>query len=68
MDSVPEVIDELIRKLRQLEIEREFIKREKDEKKLSVLNEQIANTKEKLDSTTAAWNSENEKVDKVQKT
>jgi ATP-dependent Clp protease ATP-binding subunit ClpB len=68
LDSVPEVIDELIRKLRQLEIEREFIKREKDEKKLSVLNEQIANTKEKLDSTTAAWKSEKEIVDKIQKT
>lgn len=68
LDSVPEVIDELMRKLRQLEIEREFIKKEKDTKKLNVLNEQIANAKEKLDSITAAWKSEKEIVDKIQKT
>jgi ATP-dependent Clp protease ATP-binding subunit ClpB len=67
LDSVPEVVDELQRKLRQLEIEKEFIKKEKDEKKLKSLNEQIANTKEKLDSVTAAWKSEKEIVDTVQK-
>lgn len=67
LDSVPEVIDELQRRLRQLEIEKEFIKKEKDEKKLLLLNEQIANTKEKLDSVTAAWKSEKEIVDTVQK-
>ena len=68
LDSVPEAIDELNRKLRQLEIEREFIKKENDAKKLNVLNEQIANAKEKLDSITAAWKSEKEIVDKIQKT
>lgn len=67
LDSVPEAIDELQRRLRQLEIEKEFIKKEKDEKKLNVLNEQIANTKEKLDSITAAWKSEKEIVDTIQK-
>lgn len=67
LDSVPEAIDELQRKLRQLEIEKEFIKKEKDEKKLKVLNEQIANTKEKLDSITASWKSEKEIVDTIQK-
>jgi len=67
LDSVPEAIDELQRRLRQLEIEKEFIKKEKDEKKLKVLNEQIANTKEKLDSITAAWKSEKEIVDTIQK-
>ncbi len=67
LDSVPEAIDELQRRLRQLEIEKEFIKKEKDEKKLNVLIEQIANTKEKLDSTTAAWKSEKEIVDTIQK-
>jgi ATP-dependent Clp protease ATP-binding subunit ClpB len=66
LDSVPEDIDELDRKLRQLEIEREFIKRESDEKKLSVINEQIANFKEKLDSKRAAWKSEKEIVDNIQ--
>ncbi len=67
LDSVPEAIDELQRRLRQLEIEKEFIKKEKDEKKLNVLIEQIANTKEKLDSITAAWKSEKEIVDTIQK-
>lgn len=66
LDSVPEVIDELNRKLRQLEIEREFIKKEKDEKKLAALSEQIANAKEKLDSITAAWKSEKQIVDTIQ--
>ncbi|MBK9737283.1 MAG: AAA family ATPase [Saprospiraceae bacterium] len=66
LDSVPEDIDELDRKLRQLEIEREFIKREKDEKKLKVISEQIANAKEKLDSVRAAWKSEKDIVDNIQ--
>jgi len=67
LDSVPEVIDELDRKLRQLEIEKEFIKKEKDDKKLKSINEQIAHLKEKLDSMRAAWKSEKEIVDTVQK-
>ena len=66
LDSVPEVVDDLDRKLRQLEIEREFIKKEKDEKKLKVITEQIANAKEKLDSVRAAWSSEKEIVDAIQ--
>ncbi|MFZ1705611.1 MAG: ATP-dependent Clp protease ATP-binding subunit, partial [Saprospiraceae bacterium] len=67
LDSVPEIIDELNRKLRQLEIEREYIKKEKDEKKLNVLNQQIANNKERLDSVTASWKSEKDIIDRVQK-
>lgn len=66
LDSVPEDVDEMERKLRQLEIEREFIKKEKDEKKLRVITEQIANVKEKLDSLKAAWRSEKEIVDTIQ--
>jgi ATP-dependent Clp protease ATP-binding subunit ClpB len=66
LDSVPEDVDEMERKLRQLEIEREFIKKEKDEKKLKVITEQIANVKEKLDSLKAAWKSEKEIVDTIQ--
>lgn len=66
LDSVPEEIDELDRKVRQLEIEKEYIKREGDEKKLKSINENIANHKEKLDSITAAWKSEKEIVDTVQ--
>ena len=66
LDSVPEDVDELDRKVRQLEIEREFIKKEKDDKKLKVISELIANTKEKLDSVKAAWQSEKEIVDTIQ--
>ena len=65
LDSVPEEIDESDRKLRQLEIEREYIKKEKDEKKLKKLNEQIANAKEKLDSLRATWQNEKEIVDNI---
>ncbi|MFZ1750520.1 MAG: AAA family ATPase [Saprospiraceae bacterium] len=66
LDSVPEAVDELDRKVRQLEIEREFIKKEDDTKKLKLITEQIANAKEKLDSIKAAWKSEKEIVDTIQ--
>ncbi len=66
LDSVPEEIDELQRKVRQLEIEREAIKREKNERKEKRISEQIANAKEELESRTAAWKSEKEIVDTVQ--
>ena len=65
LDSVPEEIDEQDRKVRQLEIEREMIKREKNDKKLAKIVEQIANAKEKQDSLTAAWQSEKEIVDQL---
>ncbi|MDX1479459.1 MAG: AAA family ATPase, partial [Saprospiraceae bacterium] len=67
LDSVPEEIDEWDRKVRQLEIEREAIKREKDEKKLKVILEQIAVAKEKLNELKAAWKNEKDIVDTVQK-
>ncbi len=66
LDSVPEEIDEWDRKLMQLEIEREAIKRENDEKKLKVINESIANAKEKVDSLRASWQNERELVDAAQ--
>ncbi len=66
LDSVPEEIDELQRKVRQLEIEREAIRREKNEKKEKRISEKIANAKEVLESRTAAWKSEKEIVDTVQ--
>ncbi len=67
LDSVPEEIDEMQRKVRQLEIEREAIKREGTAKKLKAINEQIANAREKLDSINAAWQSEKQIVDEMQK-
>lgn len=63
LDSVPEEVDEWDRRVRQLEIEREAIKREKDSKKLKVIQEQIANAKEKRDSVRASWKNEKEIVD-----
>jgi len=66
LDSVPDEIDEMERRVRQLEIEREAIKREKDERKLQIINEQIANARQDLDSITAAWKIEKEIVDQIQ--
>ncbi len=66
LDSVPDEIDEQDRKVRQLEIEREAIKREKSEKKLNAINKQIATAKENLESLTAAWRNEKDIVDTMQ--
>lgn len=66
IDSVPEELDELDRKIRQLEIEREAIKRENDKKKLSSLNEEIANLSEERDGLKAKWQSEKVIVDGIQ--
>ena len=65
-DSLPEELDEIIRKLKQLEIEREAIKREGDAAKLKQLNEDIENLKEQESSYRAKWQSEKTLVDKIQ--
>ncbi len=66
LDSVPEEVDEWERRVMQLEIEREAIKREGDAKKLKEIAETIANAKENLDGLRAAWQNEKELVEKVQ--
>ena len=66
LDSVPEEVDKLDRQLRQLEIEREAIKREKDDRKLDAMNKQIQDVQEKLDSLRAKWQSEKEIVEAIQ--
>ncbi len=66
LDSVPEEVDEWDRRVRQLEIEREAIKREKDEAKLKAIHEQIANAQEKRDSLRAGWKNEKEILDTIQ--
>ena len=66
IDSVPEELDELQRRIMQLEIEREAIKREKDESKLADLNEQIANLQEEFSALKAEWDSEKQIVDAIQ--
>lgn len=65
MDSVPEVVDEIERRIMQLEIEREAIKREEDDRKVSELSEEIANLSNQRDSLRAAWQSEKNLVDEV---
>ena len=64
----PEELDVLDRKVMQLEIEIEAIKREKDTKKLEFLKKELANFKEKRNEINAKWTSEKEIVDKVQST
>lgn len=66
LDSVPDEIDEKERKVRQLEIEREAVKREKDDKKIKLIEGQLANAKENLESIKASWKAEKEIVDSIQ--
>ncbi|MGF7080790.1 ATP-dependent chaperone ClpB [Mucilaginibacter sp. UYCu711] len=65
MDSVPEVVDELNRRIMQLEIEREAIKREKDDKRVKELGEEIANLSGERDSLRAKWQGEKDVVDGI---
>ena len=65
MDSVPEAVDEIERRIMQLEIEREAIKREKDTKKVDELSKEIANLSTERDSLRAAWQSEKTLVDSI---
>ncbi|PIE49386.1 MAG: ATP-dependent chaperone ClpB, partial [Flavobacteriales bacterium] len=66
INSKPEELDVLDRKIMQLEIEIEAIKREKDEEKLKKLREEVANLKEERESIYAKWKSEKEVVEQVQ--
>ncbi|MBP9883160.1 MAG: AAA family ATPase, partial [Chitinophagales bacterium] len=66
MDSLPEELDEIERRIRQLEIEREAIKRENDKKKLDELNKEIANLTADRNDLKAKWQSEKDIADQVQ--
>jgi ATP-dependent Clp protease ATP-binding subunit ClpB len=66
MNSMPEELDELERRIRQLEIEREAIKRENDDDKLKELNTHIANLAVERDTLKAKWQEEKELVEKIQ--
>jgi ATP-dependent Clp protease ATP-binding subunit ClpB len=66
MDSLPEELDELERRIKQLEIEREAIKREKDDAKLEQLTKQIANLSEDRNEIKAKWQAEKDVVDGIQ--
>lgn len=65
LNSMPEELDELERRIRQLEIEKEAIKREKDETKLKQLNQDISLLNVERDTLKAKWLEEKEMVDKI---
>ena len=65
-DSVPEELDEITRHLKQLEIEREAIKRENDTDKIQQLDKEIAELKEKEHQFRAKWEAEKGLVNKIQ--
>lgn len=65
-DSVPEELDEITRRLKQLEIEREAIKRENDTEKIKKLDKDIADLKEQEHSFRAKWEGERGLVNKIQ--
>ncbi len=66
INSVPEELEVIERRIRQLEIEKEAIKREKDKKKLKSLNEEIANLNEERNSMKAKWQAEKDVVENIQ--
>lgn len=65
-DSVPEELDEISRRLKQLEIEREAIKREGDSEKLNHLNQDIAELQEQEKNFKAKWEGERELLNRIQ--
>jgi ATP-dependent Clp protease ATP-binding subunit ClpB len=67
INSAPEELETIERKIRQLEIEREAIKREKDETKLKALNKEIANLSEERSKLKAKWQAEKDIADQIQK-
>jgi ATP-dependent Clp protease ATP-binding subunit ClpB len=68
MNSVPEELDEINRRIMQLEIEREAIKRENDKRKLTDLNEELANLNERRNQVKSKWQAEKEVVEQIQAT
>ncbi|MCL2642875.1 MAG: ATP-dependent chaperone ClpB [Candidatus Bathyarchaeota archaeon] len=66
INSAPEELEVIERKIRQLEIEREALKREKDEVKLRPLQEEIANLTEERNKLKAKWQTEKDLVEKIQ--
>lgn len=66
INSIPEDLEIVDRKIRQLEIEREAIKREKDKVKMEAIKVNLANLNEERNSLKAAWQAEKDLVDKIQ--
>jgi len=68
INSKPEELDELERKIMQFEIEKEALKRENDTKKIQQIEKELANLTEQRDSFKAKWQAERDVVDSIQKT
>ncbi len=66
MDSMPQALDEASRKIQQLEIEREALKREGDKYKLKEIDEDLANLRDEEKSLKAKWKAEKAEIDKIQ--
>jgi ATPases with chaperone activity, ATP-binding subunit len=66
VDSVPEELDEKSRRIKQLEIEREAIRRENDNQKEAELTKEISKLKEEETELKAKWQSEKEVINKIQ--
>lgn len=66
MDSQPQALDEASRKIKQLEIEREAIKRENDEYKLKEIDEELANLRDTEKALRAKWQAEKNEINKIQ--
>lgn len=66
MDSQPQALDEAARKIKQLEIEREAIKRENDTYKLKEIDEDLANLRDTEKSLRAKWQAEKNEINKIQ--
>ena len=66
MDSMPQALDEASRKIKQLEIEREALKREGNDYKLKEIDEDLANLRDTEKSLKAKWKAEKEEINKIQ--
>jgi len=66
IDSMPEELDQIDRQIRQLEIEREALKREKDTGKIDHINKELADLQEKHNALATRWNSEKEMIQNIQ--
>ncbi|MDE5842142.1 MAG: ATP-dependent chaperone ClpB [Muribaculaceae bacterium] len=66
MDSMPQALDEASRKIKQLEIEREALKREKNEYRLKEIDEELANLRDTEKSLKAKWQAEKNEINKIQ--
>lgn len=66
IDSVPQVLDDINRRIAQLEIEREAIKREGDDNKVKLIDKELANLLDEQKEYTAKWKAEKELINKIQ--